>query len=167
MARYILIVFLAFTGIVSSASCNPEAPTPKPIKFNDTHTDTPNENIPDSSIMSYKIRIKIGSMVFSATLAENPTATAFKTLLPLSISMTELNGNEKYFRLSKNLPINPSVPSSIQTGDLMMYGSNTLVLFYETFSTSYSYTKVGKINDPSGLAEALGQGDIKVTIALE
>ena len=80
--------------------------------------------------------------------------------------MTELNGNEKYFGLSKNLPANESNPGSIKSGDLMLYGTNTFVLFYETFSTSYSYTKLGKINDPAGLAAALGSGNITVTIEL-
>jgi hypothetical protein len=77
--------------------------------------------------------------------------------------MTELNGNEKYFTLSNSLPTNASKPSSIQTGDLMLYGSNTLVLFYKTFSTSYSYTKLGRVDDPAGLAAALGSGNVTVT----
>jgi hypothetical protein len=81
--------------------------------------------------------------------------------------MTELNGNEKYFRFSVNLPTNASNPGSIQTGDLMIYGQNTLVLFYKTFPTSYSYTRLGRINDTAGLAAALGSGDVTVTYELQ
>ena len=81
--------------------------------------------------------------------------------------MTELNGNEKYFRLSKNLPTNESNPGTIKSGDLMLYGSNTFVLFYESFSTSYSYTKLGNINNPSSLATALGTGNVQVSISLK
>lgn len=114
-----------------------------------------------------KINIKVGDKLFSATLLDNPTATAFKALLPLTIKMNELNNNEKFADLSKSLPINPSVPASIQSGDLMMYGSRTLVLFYKGFSTSYSYTKIGKIDDITGLVAALGSGDISVTFAQE
>lgn len=117
--------------------------------------------------MTNKILIKIGNKTFTATLSDNPTAVAFKTLLPLTIKMNELNNNEKYADLSKSLPINATIPSSIQVGDLMMYGSSTLVLFYKGFSTSYSYTKIGKIDDVTGLVAALGSGDISVTFAQE
>ena len=50
-----------------------------------------------------------------------------------------------------------------KSGDLMMYGSKTLVLFYETFSTSYSYTKIGQIDDTEDLTKALGTKNVTVT----
>jgi hypothetical protein len=112
--------------------------------------------------MSNKINVKIGNKTFTATLVDNATSKAFVAQLPLTINMIELNNNEKYAELPKALPTNASVPSSIQAGDLMMYGSSTLVLFYKGFSTSYSYTKIGKIDDVAGLISALGTGDVTV-----
>jgi hypothetical protein len=116
---------------------------------------------------SNQMRIKIGSNTFTATLYDNATATAFKGMLPMTIKMSELNGNEKYFDLSVNLPTNASNPGKIEGGDLMIYGSNTLVLFYKTFSTSHSYTRLGRINDTKGLAAAVGSGNVTVTYELE
>ena len=116
--------------------------------------------------MDNKISIRIGDKVFPATLSDNTTATAFKKLLPLSITMTELNGNEKLFRLPGTLPARASTPSSIQTGDLMLYGPNTLVLFYKSFPTTYSYTTIGRIDDPSGLEAALGSGNVSVNFEI-
>lgn len=112
--------------------------------------------------MKSKITIKVRDKIFTATLEDNATATAFKAMLPLTINMTELNGNKKFFRFSKDLPTNALNPGTLQSGDLMLWGSNTLVLFYETFPTSYRYTRLGKIDNPSGLAAALGSGSITV-----
>ena len=116
---------------------------------------------------SNQMKIKIGSKTFVAALEDNATATAFKALLPLTADMSELNGNEKHFKLPGKLPTNASNPGTIHNGDLMLYGSNTLVLFYRTFSTSYSYTRLGRANDPAGLAAAVGSGNVKVTIEPE
>ena len=63
----------------------------------------------DNGSMSNRITITIGEKEFAATLADNPTAEAFRKLLPLSITMSELNGNEKLFRLPANLPTQESV----------------------------------------------------------
>lgn len=114
-----------------------------------------------------KMKVKIGDREFIATLHDNATTTAFKSLLPMTVNMVELNRNEKYVDLSKDIPVNASNPGTIQAGDLMLYGDNTLVLFYRTFSTSYSYTKLGRIDDAKGLAEAVGSGNVDVTFELE
>jgi hypothetical protein len=151
----LLFVFPMLMG----AACDQNIPTPA--------NGDQDSNTENTEIMSDTLLIKIGDKEFTATLLGNPTAAAFRAMLPLIINMTELNGNEKYFRLSKNLPTNESNPGTIQSGDLMLYGSNTFVLFYESFSTSYSYTKLGKINNASGLAAALGTGNVSVSISLK
>ena len=108
------------------------------------------------------ITITANGRKFSATLYDNETAKAFKARLPLTLDMSELNGNEKYYYLSDSLPTNSSRPSKINNGDIMLYGNSCLVLFYEDFSTSYSYTPIGRIDDPDGLAAALGSENVQV-----
>lgn len=113
------------------------------------------------------IEIVVGNQTFSAVLYDNETTKAFLHQLPVTLDMSELNGNEKYYYLSENLPKNSNKLSNIHTGDLMLYGNNCLVLFYKNFSTSYSYTPLGYIDDTEGLEDALGKGNITVTFQLK
>ncbi len=110
-----------------------------------------------------KITITVGKNSFVATVYDNAAARAFVSLLPLTITMNELNGNEKYYHLPDDLPGSPERPDGIKTGDLMLYSQNSLVLFYEAFTTSYSYTKIGYIDNPTGLKAALGPNNPTVT----
>ncbi len=108
------------------------------------------------------ITLTIGDRTFTATMEQNSTAEAFRALLPLTLEMQELNGNEKYHYLSQSLPTNHTKVGTIHAGDIMLYGDNCVVVFYETFTTSYQYTPIGHITSPEGLKEALGSRTSKV-----
>ena len=122
----------------------------------------PSESGKEDCIME-NIEIVIGDTVYFAKLYDNEAAQALAAQLPLTLDMNELNGNEKYYYLSDSLPVNSGVPAGINTGDLMLYGSDCLVLFYKSFSTSYSYTPLGRVDDPEGLAQTLGSGGVQIT----
>lgn len=152
---------------------NPAVPTPNPEQpgdgddnGNDNGNDN-NENNEGENEMNRNITIRMGGRSFTATLEDNPTARAFAAMLPMTVTMNEMNGNEKYYYLPDNLPTDSKRPETIRNGDLMLYGSNCLVLFYETFSSSYSYTRLGKVDNPSGLSEALGAGNASVTFEIQ
>lgn len=113
-----------------------------------------------------KITLDVGGSVFTATLAAGEAADAFAARLPMTLEMRELNGNEKYCYLDSGFPTDASCPHTIRAGDLMLFGSSCVVLFYESFSTSYSYTPLGRLDDASGLAAAAGGGSVTVTFAL-
>ncbi len=109
-----------------------------------------------------KMKVIVGGKTFDAVLEDNAAAKKFLEKLPLEISMTELNGNEKYYRFGERFPSNDSRFSTIHEGDLLLWSSNTVVLFYKTFSSGYSYTRLGKISNAVGLKDAVGRGNITV-----
>jgi hypothetical protein len=109
----------------------------------------------------------IGTHRFAATLEDNPTARAFAQMLPLTLDMPDLNGNEKHVQLPKNVPTDPVRAGTIRAGDVMLYGSDTLVVFYKTFPSIYSYTRIGRVTQVNGLVEALGPGSQRITFAVD
>jgi hypothetical protein len=125
------------------------------------------ENAAAASVNTENSRMwmKVGEHRFAITLADNEAARAFAAQLPLTLDMSDLNDNEKKASLPKSLPSNPSRPGTIRNGDLMLYGSDTLVVFYLTFNSSYSYTRLGRVDDPAGLAQALGPRVIRVVFS--
>ena len=111
-------------------------------------TITPAESpVPDTGEVSdmYDITIRINGKEFPAKLYQSETTKSIMQKLPLSITMDELNGNEKYYYFSDSFPTEAERVSEIHAGDLKLYGSSCLVLFYESFSTSYSYTSLGYV----------------------
>lgn len=121
----------------------------------------------NNKIIGKKMKIKIGTETFMATLEANETAMAFKAKLPLSLAMLELNGNEKYAQLPADLPTSTADVGTIHEGDLMLWGANTLVVFYKTFKTSYRYSKLGRIDNPRGLAAAVGSRNVTISFEME
>ncbi len=111
------------------------------------------------------MQITIGEASFTAELAGNATSDALQTLLPLTLSMDDHLRNEKHAQLPKPLPTDSHAPHQIQAGDVMLWGNDTLVIFYESFSSSYSYTRIGKISDVSQLKSAVGRGTVKVHLS--
>jgi hypothetical protein len=107
----------------------------------------------------------VGERRFAITLADTEAARAFAAQLPLTLDMAELNGNEKHADLPAALPTDESRPGTIRSGDLMLYGANTVVVFYETFRSSYAYTRLGRVDDPADLRRILGRSDVRVVFS--
>ena len=109
--------------------------------------------------------IRIANKTFEAQLETNPTAQSFVKLLPFDLTMEELNGNEKYHFFDQEFPSNPSPVGHVEAGDLMLYGNDCVVLFYKSFDTPYSYTRIGRIADVEGLEQAVDSGNVTVSFA--
>lgn len=162
--KYLLAVAFLLSMTTGLASCSEDEPIIEQQQPNVSDSENNgNEETPNSN----KMNIKIENRTFTVTLADNETAGAFKAMMPMTITMNEMNGNEKYYNLPDNLPTDSYRPGTIQKGDLMLYGSNCLVLFYETFASSYNYTRIGKVDNTAGLTEAVGSGNVNVIVEIQ
>ena len=141
------------------------APTPSPSPALIPKESKPPERAKEDTTMP-TVNIQVGNKKFTVILSDNDSTRALLDKIPLTLNMDELNGNEKFYFFSEKFPTNSERVGNIKTGDLMLYGSDCLVLFYESFPTSYSYTKLGYVEDVTGLADALGSGSVQVTFSI-
>ena len=143
--------------------------------INDTKKDKRNEENPNNikeqepkegdTNMEETISIKviINNKEMSATLINTQTTQEFLEKLPMTITMNELNDNEKYYYFNSELSSSPESINRIYAGDIMLYQNNCLVLFYKNFTTSYKYTKIGHLDNPSELKGLITDDDLEVT----
>lgn len=110
------------------------------------------------------VKINIDGVEMDIVLEDNDTAKAFADMLPLEFTANDLNSNEKYYYLDKSLPSNSRSVKRIEKGDVMLFGDDCLVIFYESFNTTYSYTKIGKISD-ANLLDNISSGNVKVVLS--
>ena len=109
------------------------------------------------------IIVTINGKTFPAEIHDTAAGRAFMDMLPLSFEMEELNGNEKCRYLSKKLTQTSENVKEIEAGDIMLFGPSCLVVFYKSFSTTYSYTRIGKIDNPENIDKAAGKWDAEVS----
>lgn len=162
----VILVMLILSGCAAqsqserSTEAFSESTEGSSTEMNETETETETKN--DMST-EQKIKITVGSKTFTATLENNASAKELVERMPFTVNMQELNGNEKYYQFPDSFPSDPSSFDTIKAGDLMLYQSDYLVVFYENHSTTYDYTRLGVIDNADGLAEALGSGSAQVT----
>ena len=109
------------------------------------------------------ILLTINGKEYEAEIFDSETGRAFSALLPLSFEMEDENGNEKCRYLSKKLPVKSEAVGRINAGDIMLFGPSCLVIFYDSFETSYSYTRLGRIKNPEDIKRIAGRRDADVS----
>ncbi len=113
------------------------------------------------------IIITIENKKYKAILYYNSTTKELIKKFPITITMSDLNGNEKYYNFSKSFSTSSENVANINKGDIMLFGDNCLVIFYKSFSTHYKYTKLGYIKNTEDLENSLRKGDIEITFILK
>ena len=133
------------------------------LNYENINIDEESTNMSSEEI---KINLIINNKTFSATLENNQTVNELIEMFPLTLNMSELNSNEKYYYLDSSLTTDSTNVGRINAGDIKLYGNNCLVIFYDSFNTSYSYTNLGSIDDVDGFLSELGSGSVNITFEL-
>lgn len=76
------------------------------------------------------IIITIKNKKYEAILYDNSTTKELIKKFPITITMSDLNGNEKYYNFSKSFSTSSENVANINKGDIMLFGDNCLVIFY-------------------------------------
>lgn len=131
------------------------------INFMNKPNDSGGQNEVSGEKMS-SITIRVNDHEYKVKVADNAAAQEFANSTPFELPMIELNGNEKYYQGSDKLKAEEYNPGHIEAGDLMLYGDDCIVLFYKSFDTTYSYTRLGWVENPEDLEKALGSDNVTV-----
>lgn len=113
--------------------------------------------------LANQIKLNISQQEYTAVLEDNPATRQLMAKFPMTLEMEELNGNEKYYKFAESFPAADEDIGQIHAGDIMLFASHYVVIFYKDFPSQYRYTRLGHIDNPKGLAEALGSGKAVVS----
>ena len=116
-----------------------------------------------------QIRITVGERSFVVRLEDNESAAALREFLEdgdKTIPASNYGGFEKVCQLGQTLPSN-DVQTTTAAGDVMLYSSNQIVIFYA--SNSWAYTRLGKAEDLTAkdLEEILSGPETEITLSIQ
>ena len=114
------------------------------------------------------MQMKINDTPVTVAWENNESVAALKELAAndLTIQMSMYGGFEQVGSIGQRLP-SSDVQTSTSSGDIVLYSSNQLVVFYG--SNSWAYTRLGHITDktPEEMRTLLSNGDVTITISMK
>jgi len=135
----------------------------------ETISEQKTDNTVAEEVQKTMLQMKIGETKVSVSWEDNDSVAALKELCkdaPLTIQMSMYGGFEQVGPIGSRLPSNDA-QTTTSAGDIVLYSSNQIVVFYG--SNSWAYTKLGHITDQdaSGMAGLLSNGNVTITISME
>ena len=114
------------------------------------------------------MQMKINNTPVTVAWENNESVAALKELAAndLTIQMSMYGGFEQVGSIGQRLP-SSDVQTSTSSGDIVLYSSNQLVVFYG--SDSWAYTRLGHITDKTSdeMRTLLSNGDVNITLSVE
>ena len=119
--------------------------------------------------MEKSLRLLINETEVPVGWEENESVEALTELAsagPLSVQMSMYGGFEQVGALGASLPRN-DVQTTTQSGDIVLYAGNQIVVFYG--SNSWAYTRLGRVSELSAedMTELLANGGVVIELTVE
>ena len=154
----ILSILLALFGL-SGCALGGVSSTPADVSQPSVSQPESSQSAGDaSSEEDAMLKITVGDQEFLASFEDNSSAREFQALLaqgPLTIQMVGALGST----LTRN-----DQRITTQPGDVILYQGNQITIYYGT--NTWSFTRLARITDLTGLTEALGTDTVQVTFSL-
>src|SRR5215216_1930158 len=115
-----------------------------------------------------KITLKVGNKVLTATLADNKTARDFVSLLPLTLTMNDLFGREKFGHLPRAISEGGKRTRTYEVGDVIYWSPGPdVAMFYRHNGQSIPSPGIIVMGNIDSGVEALNvPASVKVTISI-
>lgn len=149
-----------------STAAAPDVETGQSTAMSEKNIEDAEDQIMEEEETEMRIKIQVNGSTFYAVPEENEAVRALVERMeqaPVTIMMSDYAGFEKVGPLGQSLPASDS-QTVTQAGDIVLYNSSNIVIFYG--SNSWSYTRLGHVEDLTGWEDALGGGDVTVTFSL-
>lgn len=168
--KRLFLITLVF-AVISVTACEKHDDSVLPEQNGQTTGDKDDNNgNGETDMENNTIRLTVNDRSFTATLVENSSTEALKEHLSqgdIRIRMNDYGDMEKVGSLGFSLPRN-DVQTTTGPGDLILYQGNSLVIYYDT--NSWSFTRLGHVDGVSTREEMLrllgGTGEIPLTLSL-
>ena len=176
MRKGLYMIMLAVWGMALLTGCggeihdavpsSPQASSPGTGLESPQTEPEPTQEIDEKEQTVMKINIQIGSQTFTATMEDNQAAKELADMMkagPVTLQMDDFSGFEKVGSLGRSLTTS-NQQTTTTAGDIVLYNGSNIVMFYG--SNSWSYTRLGKIDDLTGWTDALGHGSVTAILTL-
>lgn len=161
MAKWIKVIcaVLFICMLTACGSTDSKENADSNLETDATETETTEVETAD---MNNKMYIEIGDYTFTATLEDNKAVAELLAMIeegPVRLELEDYSGFEKVGPLGKSLT-RCDKQTTTKSGDIVLYNGNNIVIFYG--SNSWSYTRIGKVDNLTDWEKALGTGDVTV-----
>ena len=163
--KQLAFLLLSVLMLLAVTACHEKKTAPKTQPIENTQNSLTEETSDERTDTGMKMYIN--DKEIPVTWEDNPSVSALKSDLQagdIVVSMSMYSNNEQVGPLDKSYPSN-DVQMTTNNGDIVLYRSDQIVLFYG--SNSWAYTRLGKMDlSENEVINLLSNGDVSIRLTL-